>query len=47
VAIGVGAAGLVVGLIGLWRSRSTTATVDTASLSPWIGVGAAGLDGRF
>jgi hypothetical protein len=47
VAVGVGAVGAVVGVIGLWRSRSTTATVEGASVSPWIGVGAAGLDGRF
>jgi len=47
VAFAVGGAGAVVGLIGLWRSRSTTARVEGASLSPWIGVGAAGLDGRF
>jgi hypothetical protein len=47
VGFAIGGAGAFVGLIGLWRSRSTTATVDTASLSPWIGVGAAGLDGRF
>jgi hypothetical protein len=47
VAFGVGAAGAFLGLIGLWRSRSTTATVAGASFSPWIGAGAAGLDGRF
>ncbi|HEX3343761.1 MAG TPA: hypothetical protein VHS09_04270 [Polyangiaceae bacterium] len=47
VGLAVGAAGAFVGLIGLWRSRSTTATVNGASLSPWIGVGSAGLDGRF
>ncbi|HEY3819205.1 MAG TPA: hypothetical protein VGL81_18680 [Polyangiaceae bacterium] len=47
VAFGIGAAGAVVGLIGLWRSRSTTATVGGASFSPWFGLGAAGLDGRF
>jgi hypothetical protein len=47
VAFAVGGVGAVVGLVGLWRSRSTTATVEGASLSPWIGVGAAGLDGRF
>jgi hypothetical protein len=47
VAFVVGAAGAVVGVLGLWRSRSTTATVDSTSVSPWIGVGAAGLDGRF
>ena len=47
VAVVIGSAGAVVGLIGLWRSRSTTARIEGASLSPWIGVGAAGLDGRF
>jgi hypothetical protein len=47
VAFAVTAAGAVVGLIGLWRSRPTTATVGGASVSPWFGVGAAGLDGRF
>lgn len=47
VAFAVAGVGAVVGLVGLWRSRSTTATVEGASLSPWIGVGAAGLDGRF
>jgi len=47
VAFAVGGVGAVVGLVGLWRSRSATATVEGASLSPWIGVGAAGLDGRF
>jgi hypothetical protein len=47
VALVAGTAGAVVGLIGLWRSRSTTDTVAGAGVSPWIGVGAAGLDGRF
>jgi hypothetical protein len=47
VALVVGSAGAVVGLIGLWRSRSTTARIEGATLTPWIGVGAAGLDGRF
>ena len=47
VAFAVGSVGAVVGLVGLWRSRSTTATVAGTSLSPWIGLGAAGLDGRF
>jgi hypothetical protein len=47
VAFAVGSAGVVVGLVGLWRSRSTTATVGGASVSPWVGLGGAGLDGRF
>jgi hypothetical protein len=47
VAVVIGSAGVVVGIIGLWRSRSTTARIEGASLAPWIGVGAAGLDGRF
>jgi len=47
VAFVVGAAGAVVGLIGLWGSKSTPDRVEGASVSPWIGVGAAGLDGRF
>ena len=47
VAFAIGGAGLVVGIIGLATGKSEPVHRDGASLSPWIGVGAAGLHGRF
>jgi len=47
VAFALGGAGLVVGIIGLATGKGEPVRRDGAELSPWIGVGAAGLHGRF
>ena len=47
VAFVVGGAGLVVGIIGLVTGKGAPERRDHAMISPWIGAGAAGLDGRF
>lgn len=43
----IGGAGVVVGIIGLVTGRGAPEKRDHAMISPWIGAGAAGLDGRF
>ena len=43
----VGGAGVVVGVIGLFVGKAGSDRRDEAGISPWIGVGSAGLDGRF
>ena len=47
VAFAVGGAGLVVAIVGLVTQRPATGASDAWLLSPWLGVGAAGVHGRF
>jgi hypothetical protein len=48
VAFAVGGVGAVVGIVGLLTKRSASSDVhDEARLSPWFGVGVAGVHGRF
>jgi hypothetical protein len=47
VAFAIGAAGAVVGLLGLVTGHGGSARHDERRVSPWIGLGAMGLDGRF
>lgn len=47
VAFAVGGAGVVVGILGLVTGKGAPEKRDHAMVSPWIGAGAAGLDGRF
>jgi hypothetical protein len=47
VAFVVGGAGVVLGVIGLVTGKGAGDKRDQAMISPWIGAGAAGLDGRF
>ena len=47
VAFAVGGAGAIVGIIGLLTARGDGDRHEQASVSPWLGIGAAGVHGRF
>jgi hypothetical protein len=43
----VGGAGVVVGVVGLLMGKPAAKPSDAALVSPWLGIGAAGVHGRF
>jgi hypothetical protein len=43
----VGGLGAVLGVLGLFNARGASAPAHAANVTPWIGLGEAGLNGRF